>query len=234
MSGLRVPVFFGSILTLVVLVLQNRTPTFAVTLLGIRSQTLPLGGLVAIAVISGILLGSILQRTGRRSRSNSRTKAYQPTTDYDGPAEFQPLRSVPDSDEDETDESDEWDEANVFSSPTKMKAKGWDSGVSESWTEQAEEAEGRFWSRREARPQHGSVTPINLKRNRDESEAEDRPSVFDAEYRIVPPAQQEQENRKPERRDQDSGFDENFFDDFFEAVFKFTFVRCTCHQSTRI
>ena len=105
MSGLRVPVFFGSILTLVVLVIQNRTPVFEITLLGFRSQPLPLGLLVAIAVTAGIILGAILQRIGGRRIARKSPPAASET--YSGPAEFQTFRSIPEPSNEDFDSPDQ-------------------------------------------------------------------------------------------------------------------------------
>lgn len=210
MSSLRVPVFFGSILILVVLVLQNRTPVFQITLLGMRSRPFELGILVAIAVLSGVLLGAILQRTGsRRSTGRARSKPM-PTSSYSGPAEFQPFGTTPETPSSDTGEAGPQDgldaEPMSQASEDATSAKGWTSGASKSWGEQSE-SEGRFWSQPDKGP--GSVTPIQSKRDRKKTRQpadETEPSVVDAEYRLVTPAQPESEN----------GFDDNFFDDFFE------------------
>ena len=211
MSGLRVPVFFGSILTLVVLVLQNRTP-FQLTLLGMQSQPLSLGALVALSVLSGVALGAVLQRTGGQPSSRRSSRSSQPrvTEPYSGPEEFQTFRATPQSEG--GDQRDDDDEVEVERPPSESRIKGWDVSGSQSWTEQANQAEqeGRFWSRaNEKKSRRGSVTPINSNRNRDKSKTvnqEDSESVMDAEYRIIP----------PEQPGRDDGFDDDFFDDFFD------------------
>ena len=231
MSGLKVPVFFGSILTLVVIVLQNRTPTYQLMLLGAQFRPLPLGLLVAGAGLSGLFLGAILQRTGRRPHPEARSRSA--SREVSSPPGFQTFRTIPrtpDSDDPETDEFDFNQPADrefttspetlteETSSTRPSTTKGWDTGVSSSWVEDAKEQESRsFWSRpakgqsRRKRTGFGSVTPINPNLNSSKAsnagngEASD-PAVVDAEYRIVTPYQREETDE----------FDDEFFDDFFE------------------
>ena len=217
MSGLRVPVFFGSILTLVVLVIQNRTPVFEITLLGFRSQPLPLGLLVAIAVTAGIILGAILQRIGGRRIARKSPPAASET--YSGPAEFQTFRSIPEPSNEDFDSPDQTHEEADTAPPSRpmssdSTSKGWDTEMSSSWTEQSEkmDEEGRFWSRSKPSSRPGSVTPFNRKRKQDKSPAKSNnpDSVYEAEYRFVTP--------DPQSKNQgnNDGFDDDFFDDFFD------------------
>jgi hypothetical protein len=223
MSGLKVPVFFGLILSLVIVVLQNRTPIFELTLLGMRFPPLPLGLLVAGAVLSGLFLGAILQRTGRRAIAKPRP----PSTPREGSAmpEFQTFRQSPDGPIFQDSDSDEFDFDNPDPEPVERPeqppvsrstgAKGWDSGGSSSWAGSSGATEEGFWSRpakakpRKRRTGSGSVTPINPDLTSPPSSNNARgtdPGIVEAEYRIVTPIQ---------RADADE-FDDEFFDDFFE------------------
>jgi hypothetical protein len=223
MSGLKVPVFFGLILSLVIVVLQNRTPVFELVLLGMRFPPLPLGLLVAGAVLSGLCLGAILQRTGRRASAKPRP----PSAPRDGSAmpEFQTFRQSPDGPVFQDSDSDEFDfndtDPEPLGRPEKPSsarstgAKGWDSGGSSSWTGSSDATEEGFWSRpakakpRKSRTGLGSVTPINPDLSSPQSSKNTEgtdPGIVEAEYRIVTPIQQ---------ADTDE-FDDEFFDDFFE------------------
>lgn len=206
MSGFKVPIFFGTILTLVVLVLQNRTPAYQLMLLGIRFRPLPLGLLVAGAVLSGLFIGVIIQRTDRRPRLNAKPK--NAPRDVQSAPEVQTFGTIPQTSAPEESESP---------SPRTSGTNGWDTSASSSWTEKSDDLGNSFWSRpakaKSRKKQTGvaSVTPINPdlatpKSSKDGHDGDSDPMMVEAEYRIVTPYEREGTDE----------FDDEFFDDFFE------------------
>ena len=211
MSSLRVPVFFGSILTLVVLIIQNRAPVYQLTVLGMRFRPLGLGFLVAIAVLSGVVLGAMLQRMGpKRSPRASRQIGSEPEVQTFGSIPKDSVQAEDDDPFDFEEEEEPTSQDEPESNPPVSSNKGWDTSAPSSWTEEA--TQESFWSRRgNPRPKpersgKASVTPLRPKAKRDNPEPN---SVMDAEYRIVTPYERQTD-------DGDDGFDEDFFDDFFD------------------
>lgn len=203
MSGFKIPIFLGSILGLMLLVIQNRTPVIQLTFLGMRSRPFSLGLLVAVAGLAGLIIGLILQRgsngsTASTSRPKSTSKRSTPNTMFNRRG----FRSQSQTTATEAETS---------------AAKGWDTAPSTTWDGQpqkSDESEG-FWAAPKKQKNRDLFrTPRRSSRDREPKrrslahEDEANP-VVEAEYRVVstPYSRYEAE---------EEGFDDAFFDEFLE------------------
>lgn len=222
MSGLRIPILLGSIGSLIVLVLQNRTPVIQLTFLGMRSRPFSLGLWVTLALIIGVIVGFMVQmgsalgakpveaRTANRTskRANSQPQGFRsnPTQDFEPtPFEPTPLETEPTIDS------------------TSAQNYGWESPTSTSWNGEQERG-SEFWAAPEkpkARPraqrrddgglaknQYPTPGPSTNRISLERDDTMPTP-VVEAEYRVVTPYS------RFEGQDDDE-FDDAFFDEFFD------------------
>lgn len=200
----RTGVVIGLIISLIVVTLQNRTPTISLVFLGMRSQPLPLGLWIVGAVVMGILIGLALlfilnlgSRNIQTRSSRRRPAPSRPTNDRRSAS-----ASVDSSDWDTAASSDwgdstsDWSSSAPRSTPTRPASPPPDAtSIDEQRYARAGEA----------------VSPPSGTYSRSAQDPEfsgqsgQRESVFEAEYRMVsPPSQSQQEDW------------EELEDDFFE------------------
>ncbi|BAZ86212.1 LapA family protein [Dolichospermum compactum] len=203
MAAIRLIILVTAMLGLIIILVQNLSPSLPLVFLGMRSQALPLALWILLSITAGILTSLIITKL-LKVATDLNLQAQQPIPKsiptsprvrQNTPPPTSPSPPVSQAD----DEFDDWD--------TNRNQDDWDDGEDSPPEQKTSASPQSSNSRPSSVYSYSSQSPKNTAVGKTES-------VYDADYRvIIPPYQESGKNQVTDDDDWDFFEDDDFEDD---------------------
>jgi hypothetical protein len=203
MAAIRLIILVTAMLGLIIILVQNLSPSLPLVFLGMRSQALPLALWILLSITAGIFTALIIIKLLKFATDLNlqaqqpipRSIPTSPRVRQNTPPPKNPSPPVSQAD----DEFDDWD--------TNRNQDDWDDGEDSQPEQKTSASPQSSNSRPSSVYSYSSQSPKNTAVGKTES-------VYDADYRvIIPPYQESEKNQVTDDDDWDFFEDDDFEDD---------------------